>query len=63
VTWGQAASIVFDHESRTAIIVFSNAAPDLSHSTLSGGGVGAADVAQHLLRPAIPLAGQGGTNY
>jgi len=63
VTWGQAASIVFDRDSRTAIIVFSNTAPDLRNSTLSGGGVGAADIAQHLLRPAIPLAGQGRTNY
>jgi D-alanyl-D-alanine-carboxypeptidase/D-alanyl-D-alanine-endopeptidase len=63
VTWGQAASMVFDRESRTAIIVFSNAAPDMRSSTLSGGGIGAADIAQHLLRPAIPLAGQGGTNY
>jgi CubicO group peptidase (beta-lactamase class C family) len=63
VTWGQAASMVFDPDSRTAIITFSNTAPDLRNSTLSGGGVGAADIAQHLLRPTIPLAGQGGTNY
>jgi CubicO group peptidase (beta-lactamase class C family) len=63
VTWGQAASMVFDRDSRKAIIVFSNAAPDMRSSTLSGGGIGAADIAQHLLRPAIPLAGQGGTNY
>ena len=63
VTWGQAASMVFDRDSRTAIIAFSNTAPDMHNSTLSGGGVGAADVAQHLLRPSIPLAGQGGANY
>jgi len=63
VTWGQAASMVLDPDSRTAIIAFSNTSPDLRNSTLSGGGVGAADIAQHLLRPTIPLAGQGGTTY
>ncbi len=63
VTWGQAASMVLDPGSRTAIIAFSNTAPDMHNATLSGGGVGAADIAQHLLRPMIPLAGQNGTNY
>jgi serine-type D-Ala-D-Ala carboxypeptidase/endopeptidase len=55
VTWGQAASMVFDPDRRVAIMVFSNAFPDLRSSTPSGGGVGAADVARHLLRPQIPL--------
>jgi len=63
VTWGQAASMVFDPASRTAVIAFSNTAPDMHNATLSGGGVGTADIAQHLLRPAIPLSGQGGMNY
>jgi CubicO group peptidase (beta-lactamase class C family) len=63
VTWGHAVSMVVDPGSRTAVIVFSNTEPDMRSSTLSGGGIGAADLAQHLLRPAIPLNGQGGTNY
>jgi hypothetical protein len=42
---------------RKAIVAFSNTHPDTSHSTLSGGGVGAADIARHLLRPGIPLGG------
>jgi CubicO group peptidase (beta-lactamase class C family) len=57
VTFGQATSMVFDPESRTAVMAFSNTFPDLRTSTLSGGGVGAADIAQHLLRPQIPLGG------
>jgi CubicO group peptidase (beta-lactamase class C family) len=63
VTWGQAASMVFDPRSRIAVIAFSNTAPDLRNSTLSGGGVGTADIAQHLLRPEIPIDGQSGTSY
>lgn len=55
VTFGQAASIVFDPDRHVAIMVFSNTSPDLRNSTLSGGGVGAADIARHLLRPKIPL--------
>jgi len=55
VTFGQAASIVFDPDTRKAIVALSNTHPDLSNSTLSGGGVGAADIARHLLRPQIPL--------
>jgi len=61
VTLGQAASIVFDPGTRKAVVAFSNAFPDLKNSTLSGGGVGAADVARHLLRPQIPLGGKGET--
>jgi D-alanyl-D-alanine-carboxypeptidase/D-alanyl-D-alanine-endopeptidase len=56
VTFGQAASMVFDPDRRVAIVVFSNTFPDLRNSTLSGGGVGAADIARRLLRPQIPLA-------
>jgi CubicO group peptidase (beta-lactamase class C family) len=63
VTWGQTASIVFDPETRVAIAVLSNTHPDLRFSFLSSGGVGAADIAQHLLRPQIPMEGQGGTHY
>jgi serine-type D-Ala-D-Ala carboxypeptidase/endopeptidase len=63
VTWGQAASMVFDPDRRLAIVVFSNTVPDLRPSTPSGGGVGAADIARHLLRPQIPLGGEGGTRY
>ena len=63
VTNGQAASMVFDPDKRLAVVVFSNTTPNLEQSTLSGGGVGAADMARHLLRPKIPLAGQGGINY
>jgi serine-type D-Ala-D-Ala carboxypeptidase/endopeptidase len=60
VTFGQTVSMVFDPAKRKAIVVFSNTHPDTSNSTLSGGGVGAADIARHLLRPQIPLGGQRG---
>jgi CubicO group peptidase (beta-lactamase class C family) len=63
VTYGQAASMVFDPDKRVAIVVLSNTHPDLRPSTLSGGGVGAADVAQHLLRPQIPMDGRDGAQY
>ncbi len=63
VTAGQAASMVFDPDTRLAIVAFSNTVPDLRSSTPSGGGVGAADIAHHLLRPQIPLGGQDGTIY
>ena len=60
---GQAASMVFDPEKGRAIVAFSNTMPDLSYSIPPGGGVGTADIARHLLRPQIPLGGQGGTRY
>jgi serine-type D-Ala-D-Ala carboxypeptidase/endopeptidase len=62
VATGQAASIVIDTERRLAIVVLSNTHPDLDAATLGGGGVGAgaADLARHLLRPQIPLGGEGG---
>jgi D-alanyl-D-alanine-carboxypeptidase/D-alanyl-D-alanine-endopeptidase len=63
VTWGQTASLAWDPDGRVAIAVFSNALPDLRSSTPSGGGIGAADLARHLLRPQIPMDGEGGTTY
>lgn len=63
VSAGQAASMVFDPDSRVAIVAFSNTVPNLRSSSASGGGVGAADLARHLLRPQIPLDGQGGATY
>lgn len=54
VTFGQASSMVFYPDKRVAITVFPNTFPDLRNSALSGGGVGAADIARHLLRPQIP---------
>lgn len=57
VSPGQTASMVFDPDRRLAIVAFSNTLPDLRGSTPSGGGVGAADIARHLLRPQIPLGG------
>ena len=63
VSFGQAASMVFDPDRRVAIVAFSNTLPDLRSSTPSGGGVGTADIARHLLRPQIPLGGMGGTIY
>ena len=58
VTLGQTAAMVFDPEKQKAIIAFSNTQPDLSNSTPSGGGIGAADLARHLLRPSLPLGGR-----
>jgi len=55
VTFGQTASMVFDPDRRMAVVALSNTHPDLRNATLSGGGVGAADIARHLLRPQIPL--------
>lgn len=56
VSWGQAASMVVDTQQRRAVVVFSNTLPHFtSHTPPSGGGVGAADIARHLLRSAIPL--------
>jgi len=63
VAWGQGASMVFDPYRRLAVVAFSNALPDLRSAMYSGGGVGAADIAQHLLRPQIPMGSQSGTRY
>ena len=59
VSTGQAASMVFDPDTRVAIVAFSNTVPDLRSSAPSGGGIGAADIARHILRPEILLGGQG----
>jgi serine-type D-Ala-D-Ala carboxypeptidase/endopeptidase len=63
VSWWQGASMVFDPDKRMAVVAFSNTVPVLRFAKYSGGGVGAADVAQHILRPQIPLGGQNGTTY
>lgn len=57
VTAGQCASAVFDPVGRRGVVVFSNTFPQFRYTDTSpsGGGVGAADVARHLLRPSIPL--------
>lgn len=55
VTPGRGASMVFDVDRRIGVVVFSNTLPDLRNASESGGGVGAADVARHLLRPQIQL--------
>ena len=55
VTLGQTASMVFDPDRRVAIAVLCNTQADLTRSSPSGGGVGAADIARHLLRPELPL--------
>jgi serine-type D-Ala-D-Ala carboxypeptidase/endopeptidase len=54
VTAGQAASIVLDAPKRTGVVVLSNAFP-VNLQLPPGGGVGAADLARHLIRPAFPL--------
>lgn len=63
VTFGQTASLVFDPVQGEAVVVLSNTRPDLGPSTMSGGGVGAADMARHVLRPQIPRRGEGGARY
>jgi CubicO group peptidase (beta-lactamase class C family) len=56
VTNGQCATAVYDPKARKAVVVLSNTFPDLSTSNSpSGGGMGAADLARHLLRPSIAL--------
>ena len=54
VTAGQAASIVLDPPKRTGVVVLSNALP-VRMKAPPDGGVGAADLARHLIRPAFPL--------
>jgi D-alanyl-D-alanine-carboxypeptidase/D-alanyl-D-alanine-endopeptidase len=54
VTAGQAASIVLDAPKHTGVVVLSNAFP-VNLQPPPGGGVGAADVARHLIRPALPV--------
>jgi len=54
VTAGQAASIVLDLPRRIGVVVLSNALP-VKMKAPPDGGVGAADLARHLVRPALPL--------
>jgi CubicO group peptidase (beta-lactamase class C family) len=54
VTAGQAASIVLDAPKQTGIAVLSNALP-VKMKAPPDGGVGAADLARHLIRPALPI--------
>ena len=56
ITLGQCATAVWDRASRKAVVVLSNTFPQLRPADgPSGGGIGAGDVARHLLRPSIPL--------
>lgn len=57
VNAGQCASAVFDPSGRMGVVVLSNTFPEFrkTDTSPSGGGVGAADVARHVLRPSIPL--------
>jgi serine-type D-Ala-D-Ala carboxypeptidase/endopeptidase len=54
VTAGQAATIVLNVPRRTGVVVLSNAIP-VKLQLPPGGGVGAADLARHLMQPAFPL--------
>ena len=64
VTAGQAASMVFDPDRRVAIVAFFQHCPGSAFlPRLPVAGLGSADIARHLLRPQIPLDGEGGTIY
>lgn len=54
VTSGQTASVVLDVPNRTGIAVLSNAFPS-NLQLPPGGGIGAADLSRHLIRPELPL--------
>ena len=54
VTAGQAASIVLDAPKQTGVVVLSNALP-VKMKAPPDGGVGAADLARHLIRPTLPV--------
>ena len=55
VTAGQAASVVLDATKQTGVVVLSNALP-VKMKAPPDGGVGAADLARHLMRPALPVS-------
>jgi serine-type D-Ala-D-Ala carboxypeptidase/endopeptidase len=57
VTEGQCATAVFDPAQGMGVVVLANSFPRFGprDTSPSGGGVGAADVARHLLRPSLPL--------
>jgi len=54
VTDGQAATVVLDMTRKKGVVVLSNAFP-VNLGPPPGGGVGAADLARHLLRPEFPI--------
>src|SRR5215208_5379564 len=54
VTAGQAATIVLDAPRHVGVVVLSNALP-VRMKAPPDGGVGAADLARHLARPAFPI--------
>jgi hypothetical protein len=54
VTAGQAASMVLDLPKQTGVVVLSNALP-VKMKPPPDGGIGAADLARHLIRPGVPL--------
>ncbi|HEY8025917.1 MAG TPA: serine hydrolase domain-containing protein [Burkholderiaceae bacterium] len=54
VTAGQAATIVMDPARQAGAVVLSNTFP-VNLQLPPGGGVGAADLARHLIRPELPL--------
>jgi D-alanyl-D-alanine-carboxypeptidase/D-alanyl-D-alanine-endopeptidase len=54
VTAGQAASIALDTPRQTGVVVLSNALP-VKMKAPPDGGIGAADLARHLIRPALPV--------
>ena len=54
VTAGQAATIVLDAPRQVGVVVLSNALP-VRMKAPPDGGVGAADLARHLIRPAFPV--------
>lgn len=54
VTAGQAATVVLDPAQRRGAVVLSNGFP-ANLQLPPGGGIGAADLARHLIRPAFPL--------
>jgi serine-type D-Ala-D-Ala carboxypeptidase/endopeptidase len=54
VTIGQTATVVLDVPKQTGVVVLSNAFP-VNLGPIPGGGVGAADLARHLIRPALSL--------
>jgi len=63
VVGGQCATAVFDPAGRVGVVVLSNTAPKftVANTSPSGGGVGAADVARHVLRPSIALGSEQAT--
>jgi D-alanyl-D-alanine-carboxypeptidase/D-alanyl-D-alanine-endopeptidase len=63
VVGGQCATAVFDPVARVGVVVLSNTAPQftVAYTSPSGGGVGAADIARHVLRPSIALGSEQAT--